>query len=308
MSFKTLFDCIKYTLSQNNQKEPKQIQIEEKLRKIHFTDISDSFPEKYFLIDFEPLYSFFRIIKGRNIALLSPSCSRDLFLSDLLDNLFVEKEIGTKQLFFSDFCGVVNSRETEHLSFENFKNQQYERSNSDSYYKDYDSLRYDVFNTDRSGNSNAIKDAKILKWSNSIFADNGDRSHRFASLCKWSEVEKRNDSEIFNVTEISINSEKQKEFMDNYFCFIISAETASDIFKAYTNNSFMNWQMYCPFSKSGFGELICLIIYKIPENQNIIDIFMHANNCVNINKFLKISDFIAKETNSTYNSYYFRNF
>lgn len=290
MSLQTLFNCIKYELSQhkgNKQKEPKQIHFEEKLREIRFTDISDSFPEKYFLIGSEPLYSFFRIIKGRNIALLSPSCSRDLYLSDLLDNLFVEKEIGTKQLFFSDFCGVVNSRETEHLSFENFKNQQYERSNSDSYYKDYDSLRYDVFNTDRSGNSNAIKDAKILKWSNSIFADNGDRSHRFASLCKWSEVEKRNDSEIFNVTEISINSEKQKEFMDNYFCFIISAETASDIFKAYTNNSFMNWQMYCPFSKAGFGELICLIINKGNENQTIVDIFMHANNCININKILQ---------------------
>lgn len=309
MSLKTVLDCIKYEFSQhkqNKQKVSREFLFEEKLREIQFTDISASFPEKYFLIDFEPLYSFFRIIKGRNIALLCSCCSKDLYLSDLLNNLFVEKEVGTKQLFFSDFCGVVNSRETEHLSFENFKNQQYERSNSDSYYKDYDSLRYDVFNTDRSGNSNAIKDAKILKWSNSIFADNGDRSHRFASLCKWSEVEKRNDSEIFNVTEISINSEKQKEFMDNYFCFIISAETASDIFKAYTNNSFMNWQMYCPFSKSGFGELICLIIYKIPENQNIIDIFMHANNCVNINKFLQISDFIAKET--TYNSHYFRNF
>ena len=123
MSLKTLFNCIKYTLSQykqNNQKEPKQIQFEEKLREILFTDISASFPEKYFLIDFEPLYSFFRIIKGRNIALLSTYCSRDLYLSDLLDNLFVEKEIGTKQLFFSDFCGVVNSRETEHLSFENY--------------------------------------------------------------------------------------------------------------------------------------------------------------------------------------------
>lgn len=297
MSLKKLFNCIKYTLSQykqKNQKEPRQIQFEEKLHEIQFSDISDSFPEEYFLIDFEPLYAFYRIIKRRNIAVLSLCCSRDSYLSDLLDNMFVEKETGTKKLFFSDFCGVANSKETEHLSFENFKNQQYERSNSDSYYKDYDSLRYDVFNTDRSGNSKAIKDAKILKWSNSIFADNGDRNHRFASLCKWSEVEKRNDSEIFNVTEISINSEKQKEFMDNYFCFIISAETASDIFKAYTNNSFMNWQMYCPFSKSGVGELICLIIYKIPENQNIIDIFMHANNCVNINKFLQISDFIAK--------------
>ena len=290
MSLKTLFDCIKYELSQhkgNNQKEPKQIHFEEKLREIRFTDISDSFPEKYFLIGSEPLYSFSRIIKERNIALLSPSCSRDLYLSDLLDNLFVEKEIGTKQLFFSDFCGVVNSRETEHLSFENFKNQQYERSNSDSYYKDYDSLRYDVFNTDRSGNSNAIKDAKILKWSNSIFADNGDRSHRFASLCKWSEIEKQNDSEIFNVTEISINSEKQKEFMDNYFCFIISAETASDIFKAYTNNSFMNWQMYCPFDRAGVGEFVGVILKNESTNKRIIDFFRQSKNCMFINSLLE---------------------
>ena len=230
MSLKTLFNCIKYTLSQykqNNQKEPKQIQIEEKLRKIHFTDISNSFPEKYFLIDFEPLYSFFRIIKGRNIALLSTYCSRDLYISNLLDNLFLEKEVGTKQLFFSDFCGVVSSRETEHLLFEDFKNQQYERNNSDLYYKDYDSLRYDVFNIDRSGNRNAIKDAIVLHWSKSIFADNRDRSHRFASLCKWNEVEKRNDSEIFNVRELYINTEKQKEFLDNYFGFIISKDFIS---------------------------------------------------------------------------------
>lgn len=297
MSLKTVFDCIKYEFfqhKQNNLKKNRQIQFEEKLHEIQFSDISDSFPEEYFLIDFEPLYAFYRIIKRRNIAVLSLCCSRDSYLSDLLDNMFVEKKTGTKKLFFSDFCGVVNSRETEHLSFENFKNQQYERSNSDSYYKDYDSLRYDVFNTDRSGNSKAIKDAKILKWSNSIFADNGDRSHRFASLCKWSEVEKRNDSEIFNVTEISINSEKQKEFMDNYFCFIISAETASDIFKAYTNNSFMNWQMYCPFYKAGFGKIICLIIHKRAENQSIAEIFMHAKSCININNFLQVSNFIEK--------------
>lgn len=290
MSLKTVFDCIKYEFSQhkqNNLKKTKQIQFEEKLHEIQFSDISDSFPEKYFLIGSEPLYSFFRIIKERNIALLSPSCSRDLYLSDLLDNLFVEKEIGTKQLFFSDFCGVVNSRKTEHLSFENFENQQYERSNSDSFYKDYDSLRYDIFNTDKSGNSNAIKDAKILKWSNSIFADNGDRSHRFASLCKWNEVEKRNDSEIFNVTEISINSEKQKEFMDNYFCFIISAETASDIFKAYTNNSFMNWQMYCPFSKTGFGKNVGIIVKKGKKKQRIVDIFIQSENCIFVNSLLE---------------------
>lgn len=290
MSLKTVFDCIKYEFfqhKQNNLKKTRQIQFEKKLHEIQFSDISDSFPEEYFLIDSEPLYSFFRIIKGRNIALLSPSCSRDLYLSDLLDNLFVEKEIGTKQLFFSDFCGVVNSRETEHLSFENLKNQQYERNNSDSYYKDYDSLRYDVFNTDIAGNTNAIKDAIVLQWSNSIFADNRDRSHRFASLCKWNEVEKRNDSEIFNVREISINSEKQKEFLDNYFSFIISADTASDIFKAYTNNSFMNWQMYCPFDRAGVGEFVGVILKNESTNKRIIDFFRQSKNCMFINSLLE---------------------
>lgn len=290
MSLKTLFDCIKYELSQhkgNKQIGPKLIQFEEKLREIHFSDISDSFPEKYFLIDFEPLYSFFRIIKGRNIALLNTYCSRDLYLSNLLDNLFLEKEIGKKELFFSDFCGVFNSRETEHLSFENFKNQQYERNNSDLYYKDYDSLRYDVFNIDRSGNTNAIKDAIVLHWSKSIFADNRDRSHRFASLCKWNEVEKRNDSEIFNVRELYINTEKQKEFLDNYFGFIISAKTASDIFKAYTNNSFMNWQMFSPFNRTGSGEVVSVILENERENQRIIDFFIQSKNCMLVNSLLQ---------------------
>ena len=297
MSLKTVFDCIKYEFfqhKQNNLKKNRQIQFEEKLHEIQFSDILDSFPEEYFLIDFEPLYAFYRIIKRKNIAVLSLCCSRDSYLSDLLDNMFVEKETGTKKLFFYDFCGVANSKETEHLSFENFKNQQYERSNSNSYYKDFDSLRYDVFNTDRSGNTNGIKDAIILKWSNSIFADNRDRSHRFALLCKLDEIENRNDSEIFNVTEISINSEKQKEFLDNYFGFIISAETASNIFKAYTNNSFMNWQLYCPFYKAGFGEIICLIIHKRAENQSIAEIFMHAKSCININNFLQVLNFIEK--------------
>lgn len=290
MSLKTVFDGIKYEFSQykqNNQKESKEIVFEDQLYGIQFSDISASFPEKYFLIGFEPLYSFYRIIKGKNIAQLSSSCSRESYPSELLDKLFVKKEIGMKQLYFSDFSGLVNSKESGYFSFEEFKNRQYERNLYDLYYKDYESLRYEVFNTDRTGNTNAIKDAIVLQWSDSIFADNRDRSHRFGLLCKWNEVEERNDSEIFNVREFSINLEKQREFLDNYYGFIISAKTASEILNAYANNSFINWQMYCPFYKAGFGELICLIINKGNENQSIVDIFMHANNCININKILQ---------------------
>lgn len=224
MSLKTFFDGIKYEFSQykqNNQQESKEIVFEDQLYGIQFSDISASVPDKYFLIGFEPLYSFYRIIKGKNIAQLSSSCSRESYLSELLDKLFVKKEIGMKQLYFSDFSGLVNSKESGYFSFEEFKNRQYERNLYDLYYKDYDSLRYDVFNTDRAGNTNSIKNAIILKWSHSVFADNRDRSHRFGLLCKWSEVENLNDSEMFNVRELSINSEIKKEFLDNYFCFMV---------------------------------------------------------------------------------------
>ncbi len=290
MSLKTVFDGIKYEFSQykqNNQKESKEIVFEDQLYGIQFSDISASFPEKYFLIDFEPLYSFYRIIKGRNIAQLSSSCSRDSYFSELLDNLFVEKEIGMKQLYFSDFSGLVNSKESGYFSFEEFKNLQYERNLYDLYYKDYDSLRYDVFNTDRAGNTNSIKNAIILKWSHSVFADNRDRSHRFGLLCKWSEVENLNDSEMFNVRELSINSEIKKEFLDNYFCFMVSDKTASDIFKTYRNNSFMNKQIPCFLNRTSPGKIVGIIFENKKENQRIIDFFMQSKNCMFINSLLE---------------------
>lgn len=290
MSLKTVLDGIKYEFSQykqNNQKESKEIVFEDQLYGIQFSDISASFPEKYFLIGFEPLYSFYRIIKGKNIAQLSSSCSRESYLSELLDKLFVKKEIGMKQLYFSDFSGLVNSKESDYFSFEEFKNRQYERNLYDLYYKDYDSLRYDVFNTDRAGNTNSIKNAIILKWSHSVFADNRDRSHRFGLLCKWSEVENLNDSEMFNVRELSINSEIKKEFLDNYFCFMVSDKTASDIFKTYRNNSFMNKQIPCFLNRTSPGKIVGIIFENKKENQRIIDFFMQSKNCMFINSLLE---------------------
>lgn len=290
MSLKTFFDGIKYEFSQykqNNQQESKEIVFEDQLYGIQFSDISASVPDKYFLIGFEPLYSFYRIIKGKNIAQLSSSCSRESYLSELLDKLFVKKEIGMKQLYFSDFSGLVNSKESGYFSFEEFKNQQYERNLYDLYYKDYDSLRYDVFNTDRAGNTNSIKNAIILKWSHSVFADNRDRSHRFGLLCKWSEVENLNDSEMFNVRELSINSEIKKEFLDNYFCFMVSDKTASDIFKTYRNNSFMNKQIPCFLNRTSPGKIVGIIFENKKENQRIIDFFMQSKNCMFINSLLE---------------------
>ena len=132
MSIKTVLDCIKNEFSQRKRSTQERIyndkKIEERLRQIQFDDISESFPKEFFILDFDPLYSFYRIIRRRDVALFSSTCSKDSYLSGLLDNLFKEKEIGKKQLFFSDFSGVLNSKDSGKYSFADFKKEQFERN------------------------------------------------------------------------------------------------------------------------------------------------------------------------------------
>lgn len=290
MSIKTVLDCIKNEFSQRKRSTQERIyndkKIEERLRQIQFDDISESFPKEFFILDFDPLYSFYRIIRRRDVALFSSTYSKDSYLSGLLDNLFKEKEIGKKQLFFSDFSGVLNSKDSGKYSFADFKKEQFERNISDPHYKDYKTLRHHIFDVDEYGNSNVIKDALILKWSNTIYAYNSDRSHRFALLCEWNDCDKQNDSEIFDVTELSINVENKNKFQENYYGFIVSENTANEIFNAYTDNSFMNWQIYCPFPYAGNGNMVGLIFQNIKSNKNIINIFKNSKNSVNINDLL----------------------
>lgn len=189
-------------------------------------------------------------------------------------------------MFFSDFSGVLNSKDSGKCSFTDFKQEQFTRNRFELYYKDYDSLRHDVFNKDKTGNTSVIKDAIILDWSNSVYASNYDRSHRFALLCKWNELDNRNDLEMFDITELSIDLERKKEFLENYYGFLISEKTANEVFKTYTDNSFMSWQIYCPFFKAGSGSTVGLIIKITEENKNIINIFQNAKNCVSINDLL----------------------
>lgn len=255
----------------------------ERLKRIKFSDISTFFPKEYFLLDFEPLYTFDKIIKTQDIVLFDSKFYQKSDFQILLDNLFIKKQIGIKRLQFLDFSGLECSKNSGKQSFDKFKKQQYDINYFCLFYKDYDSVRYDVFNTDKEGNSCSIKDATILQWSKSIYANNSDRSHRFALLCKWNELENRNDSEVFNTTEYSLDLEKRKEFLENYYGFIVASETAYELCKIY---SFTNLRMYSPLVIAKTGKLVGLIFCKNNKNRKIIDFLKQANNCININDLL----------------------
>lgn len=287
MSLRKVLECIKYNLMEyfmSLQKEENESFDLNKLKDIQFCDISDSFPSEYFILDKEPVYAFYRLIYEKNIVFMNDIPKSKRILAQLLSSLFSEKEIGEEKISFSDFSGVMASNEDGNCSFSEFKSEQFARNEKqeDFPYIDYDSVRNDVFNTDKACNSNSIKDAIVLKWSNSIFANNRDRSHRFALLCKWNELDNRNDSEFFNVQEMSFDEEKLKELLDNYYGFIIHSKTASEIMKVLKNNQFYHWQDYCPFWGAGHGEIVGFFAEKKDLCTEVLDFFNKAENCISV--------------------------
>lgn len=291
MSFKTVLQCINHNIKQyfKNLQEEKTESVDlNKLKAIQFYDISKYFPKEHFVLDKEPVYGFYRLIGGKRIVLLNDNQEKKEVFVKLLSSLFIEKEIGKQKLFFSDFSEVTNSKEDGNYSFSEFKSEQFARNEkqTDFPYIDYDSVRNDVFNTDKACNSNSIKDAIVLKWSNSIFANNRDRSHRFALLCKWNELDNRNDSEFFNVREISINRENVINLLNDYYGFIISSKTASEIIQVYKNNTLYNWQNYCPFWGPSNGEVVGFFIEKKDLPNEVFELFFNSSNCIFINDLL----------------------
>ena len=261
---------------------------EEKLKKeiasIVFQDISNNFPEEYLTIDYEPLYAIKRILDRHCICYLDEHYKEDEQLISCLDNLFVERTIEEKKnLYFSDFSGVTCTKANELHSFEDFKQEQYERSKEDSKYSDYETVKYEVFNTVNCADSNPLEEAKILTWSNKIYADTRNISHRFALLCKLNDLENRNDSYYFKVTEYSINEKAKKEFLENYYGFIIKSDSANEIVQAYTDNSLMKWDFYRPYWNVVYDDVVALIFHK---EKNYHAHFFNSENVICINTLL----------------------
>ena len=88
--------------------------------------------------------------------------------------------------------------------------EQYERNKDEQKYSDYETVKYEVFNTVSPVDSNPLKGAIILTWSNKIYANTSNKSHRFALMCKMNELENRNDSYYFDITKYTLNENAKK--------------------------------------------------------------------------------------------------
>jgi len=281
MSLKSVLCCIKEEVKESIENRYKRKHIVELLKQIQFKDISEFLPSEHFMLSFEPLYAFKRKIQKSNHLNISNCGDEKLF--KLLNFLFEEHYVGRQRLYFSDFVGVMTSRSSGKYSFSVFKEEQFNMSSSSFKFENYDSLRNNVFSIDGYGSANYIKNAIRLNWSNSLYADNIDRSHRFAALCKWDEVESRHDSELFNVNEISINEQNKKQFLENYVCFIVHMKTLSDIMIQFANVL----SFYNPFdTPNSEGDIAYLIFKRVDKNDEILNVFMEEKNCIFINSLL----------------------
>ncbi len=54
--------------------------------------------------------------------------------------------------------------------------EQYERNKDEQKYSDYETVKYEVFNTVSPVDSNPLKGAIILTWSNKIYANTSNKS------------------------------------------------------------------------------------------------------------------------------------
>lgn len=262
-----------------------------KLRKVEFCDISDDFPSEYFILDFEPLYAFYKIIQQQQICLINKNYGKDERLAKLLNGLFIKNEQKEQKLPLKMFSGVTCSRNAGKSSFDDFKQNQYEKylkNKFDSKYNTYDSVRYDVLENTDIINDSPINNCIKLNWSNAIYAMNSDKSHRFGLLCKLNEIENKNDSELFNVSELLINEKNKKDFLDNYDGFIINSKTATEIVRIFSNNSLKTWENCCPYPINKSADCICIIFYKKIKSE-ILNIFLKSENVIYINSLLEKS-------------------
>lgn len=292
MSFNSVILCIRYAFAnflKNSQVKKSdcrdcktcssvKLMDDEELARLPFKDISDFLPSEYFLLEKEPLYAFSNCIKNGSVCLMVDNNSD---VEILLKELFVKKDVGQQQVPFSAFWGVTNSREDGKVSFASFKCDQYKRSKlPKSEYIEYDCIKKDVFSKDRYDNTNCITNAIRLEWSKKVYAENRDRSHRFALLCEWDRVENKKDYYSFNVTEISINEARKKEFLESYYGFLVHSETVSAIL----NFSLVEKKDGCTLPHD---NLACLILQKGLGKDSAFNILSKKDSCIFVNPLLE---------------------
>lgn len=292
MSLKRCLKVLISILFQSKEKKEKYttIPIKDFITEISFYDISNYFPSKYFILENEPIYALYRTIQRKDIIILKSNTNLKEELIYILTSLFINKKIGKKNIKFEDFSGVVASRDNRKISFEQFKQDWYNDSQSKtSLYKfdNYNNLKKDVFIKNVPGDWNPIKNAYYLKYSDKYYANNSNKSHRFGILCKYNELNNLHDSEMFDVSELSINEQAKKLFLIKFYGFFINSKTADDIVKKYYDSVYSKWINYSLYQHPTGNEIVLIIFEKSTTPENVIQHFLNTKNAIFINTLLE---------------------
>lgn len=280
-TFKTLFQIIISEMRAKNTIK--------RIQELKFNDISKYYPKISIFYSDEKLITLKNILDKIQIIYIN---EKSEYPNDYprLENLFEEQFIGRKKVFFKDFHGVTCSKADGIIPFEVFKQEEYNfyTTNSEKAYKCYEDIRNAVLQTSDDGESPIIS-AYQLKWNNNYYASNHGKSHRFSALCKWNEIENKDDSEFFNVTEVSIDNKIREEFLTTYHGFLIDSMTAFNAKEIFEKSSIKPViQVFPPASIELFNKDIALIAFgKKTRFDKIVDIFFENKNAIHINEYFK---------------------
>ncbi len=259
-----------------------------RIQEIKFNDISKYYQKTSIFYSDEKLISLKNLLNNIQIIYVNKKSKKSIIYPHL-DKLFEEEFVGQRKVFFKDFHGVLNSRYDEMIPFEVFKQEQYKinKQLSEKGYKNYEDIRYAVLKTNDDGEA-AIIDAYLLKWNNFYYASNSGKSHRFSALCRWNEIENKNDSDFFNITEVSINNIIKDEFLKNYHGFLIDSLTSFNV-KELLKKSLIKSDIKI-FQKTTLRELsnndITLMAFKKNAGfEKVINIFLGKENSIYINEY-----------------------
>ena len=266
-----------------------------RIQKLEFHDISKYYSKTSIFYSDEKLIALKNLMDKIQIIYINKTLK---YPNDYpgLEKLFEEKFVGRKKVFFKDFHGVTCSRADGMIPFEVFKQEEYNfyTTNSENGYKCYEDIRNAVLKNNIDGESPIIS-AYQLKWNNYYYALNHGKSHRFSALCKWNEIEGKNDSEFFNVTEVSINSKIKDEFLTTYHGFLIDSMTAfnaEEILKKSLIKPVI--QVFPPailqkfILIESFNKDITLIAFEKKAGfDKIISVFFENRNAIYINEYFK---------------------
>jgi len=208
-----------------------------------------------------------------------------------IDNLKIEDNKGKQLLKVSKFTGLQHASDFDYGSLRNYgsslltRDEWKKQGRSGTYYgfeteDDYKYLKKELFESEYP----SIKNAILHTWSNQLYVQNDDNSHRLAALYRQDTNQNNNTMIKLQLEENKLNIDNAKIIFDNFIGIITTDSTyffltdlLTDISKKYVNTKILleedlqvNGRLYILWIEKPQNELVSNIvkfINRIPSDR-----------------------------------------